>query len=236
MLKHPLRSTGRSHCPDQPIDHRSQVDRRIVARRSRWCPSRNACCPSVSGFGQPGGVLCELLGFLLGSRRQSAEGVGDVAACCIRGRPRPVGSRPGRGLCDARRRTPVADLRRFGGASAPRGVAVVATGLAIDAILGVMYGYLGRKANAIREAEDATRAVPIAQDGYSGPTTRSCSRGRTRSWASRTKRSTHSARCCVFRSVERCDAEDRPGFRPAAVQPPVPSVGERRSVSATYSL
>jgi hypothetical protein len=32
-----------------------------------------------------------------------------------------------------------------------------------------MYGYLGRKADAIREGEGATRAVPISQDGYSGP-------------------------------------------------------------------
>jgi tetratricopeptide (TPR) repeat protein len=36
------------------------------------------------------------------------------------------------------------------------------------ALLGLMYGYLGRKADAIREGEDATRAVPISQDGYSG--------------------------------------------------------------------
>jgi eukaryotic-like serine/threonine-protein kinase len=37
------------------------------------------------------------------------------------------------------------------------------------ALLGLMYAYLGRKADAIREVERATTGTPIAQDGYSGP-------------------------------------------------------------------
>ena len=34
---------------------------------------------------------------------------------------------------------------------------------------GLMFGYLGRKSEALRDAQRATAMVPIAQDGYSGP-------------------------------------------------------------------
>ena len=71
-------------------------------------------------------------------------------------------------------------------------------------ILGVTLGYLGRRDEAIREAERGMALAPISKDAYGGPYTQlQAGADATFSWASRRKRWTCSSRCSRSRSISR---------------------------------
>ena len=136
-------------------------------------PGRSSCGPEggAEGSGADGarGLRGQRRGPRLGARRGAARPPRSPHAERLRRRSRRLGPLPHAGVRAEARRTECPEVRRDR-ARRLRGAARAAPEDAQrHAELGLSLAYLGRKVEAIREAEKAMELLPISRDAYVGP-------------------------------------------------------------------